>query len=61
MSETTRIITLRVTHIGERFKSKEEHAEVLKQVLELGLSADNVIIDNVQDFIIEKGENNDQT
>lgn len=58
MKEITRIITARITFIGDadEFLSKEDHADDIKEVMEIGLCADNVVIDNVQDFIMEKDD-----
>lgn len=54
MSEITRIITARITIIekGDNICSKEDEADIAKTVIKDMLNADDVVIDNVQDFVM---------
>ena len=53
MAETTRIYTVEVTEIikGEA-QSKEEGANSLKSCISNIFGADNVVVTNVQDFVM---------
>lgn len=53
MAETTRIYTVEVTTItkGET-ASKEEGAAALKECLKESFGADDVVVTNVQDFVM---------
>ena len=62
MKEITRVITVRITTIGEitddNFMTKEKCAEFVKDKINDIFDVDNVTVDNIQDFIMEKdGEN----
>ena len=58
MKETTRIYTLTITEIirGNDVETKEDAKNHLQTVLKLGLNVDDVVVENVQDFVMEKGE-----
>lgn len=56
MNELTRIITLQITTIGNADdckSTKEEYSEQVKDML-LDLGADDVVVLNTQDFLMEK-------
>ena len=65
MKEVTRIFTVRITKIGvvddhSEMIPKEEASEILKNVIKTRFVFDDVVVDNVQDFIMDKeGEDND--
>lgn len=54
--ETTRIITLKVTFIndGDVLSGKKQDANFVKGLVKNALNADDVTVENVQDFIIGK-------
>lgn len=58
MKETTRIYTITMTEIirGNDVETKEDAANHMGLVLKMGLNVDDVVIENVQDFIMEKDE-----
>jgi hypothetical protein len=53
MHEVTRIITARITFIDreDKFRGKYEDGEIVKEAITELLGTDDVVIDNVQDFI----------
>lgn len=58
MDELIRVVTVEITSIHkgniEEVKPKEQVAEELTEVLKMELDVDNVLVTNVQDFVIEK-------
>lgn len=58
MKEVTRIITVRITEIADISNrepmTKDECAEVIKDNIKRIFAVDDVVVDNVQDFIMEK-------
>lgn len=58
MRETTRIYTITMTEIirGNDVVTKEDAKNHMQLVLQTGLSVDDVVIENVQDFVMEKDE-----
>ena len=58
MKETTRIYTIIMTEIirGDDVETKEDAAQQMGTVLKMGLNVDDVVIEKVQDFVMEKDE-----
>lgn len=58
MKETTRIYTILMTEIirGDDVETKEDAKNHIETVLKMGLSVDDVVVEKVQDFVMEKGE-----
>lgn len=58
MQEVTRIYTLRITYIGqgepEDMTNKEETAENLKNDIKSLFGCDDVVVEQVQDFVLDK-------
>lgn len=57
MKEVTRIYNVQITKIikdESELKSKEEAAKSLQTVLKMGLDVDDVVVEKVQDFELEK-------
>lgn len=54
MSEVTRIITAKITFIDKgSMNEKEEEAEIVENAVKNVLDADNVVVTDVQDFVME--------
>lgn len=58
MKETTRIYTVQITEIirGNYVETKEDAKNQMETVLKMGLNVDDVVVENVQDFVMEKDE-----
>jgi hypothetical protein len=58
MKETTRIYTILMTEIirGDDVETKEDAKNHFETVLKLGLNVDDVVVEKVQDFVMEKDE-----
>ena len=59
MNEVTRIITVEITMIDKcqdlkDLKSKEQYKERFEQALKRDTGADDVVVTNIQDFIMDK-------
>lgn len=57
MKETTRIMTVEITAIKKsnmEMISKEEAAEIVKEGIKDTFNADDVVVTNVQDFVLDK-------
>lgn len=58
MKEVTRIITVRITEIADISNrepmTKDECEEVIKDNIKRIFNVDDVVVDSVQDFIMEK-------
>ena len=58
MKETTRIYTIIMTEIirGDDVETKEDAKNHMETILKMGLNVDDVVVEKVQDFVMEKGE-----
>jgi hypothetical protein len=58
MKETTRIYTILMTEIirGDDVETKEDAKNHIETALKMGLNVDDVVVEKVQDFVMEKGE-----
>lgn len=58
MKEITRIITVRITEVADisdrEPMTKDECAEVIKDNIKRIFSVDDVVVDSIHDFIMEK-------
>lgn len=61
MKETTRIITARITYIGTDLAEKEEGKQRFIENVKGLLDADDVMVDKIQDFIMDKDEPEQKT
>lgn len=62
MKEITRIITVRITEVADisdrEPMTKDECAEVIKDNIKRIFSVDDVVVDSIHDFIMEKEGDN---
>lgn len=58
MEETTRIFTAKITYIEqgepENKKDKDAAAESVKNKIKSALNCDDVVVEQVQDFVLDK-------